>query len=219
MNIVQDKSERSSKKVSTSARRQDLHDRLLGIAEAAIAKEGLAGLRARSLAEAAGCAVGAIYGVFADLDMLVLAVNVRTLDALDAVLGATTGQAGPGAGADGGPAHHLARLAEAYLDYAVANRPRWEALFQHRMAEGRSIPAWYAERLAAVFRHVEAPLSALHPGLPAETCAMLARTVFAAVHGMVGLGLDGKVAVMTLTMLHEQIRTVVGAIASGLRVP
>lgn len=217
MNNVQDKSERSSKRESTSARHQDLHDRLLGIAEAAIAKEGLAGLRARALAEAAGCSVGAIYGVFADLDMLVLAVNVRTLDALDAVMGATTGRAGPGAGADGGPAHHLVRLAEAYLDYAAANRPRWEALFQHRMAEGRPIPPWYAERLAAVFRHVEAPLSALHPGLPAETSAMLARTVFAAVHGMVGLGLDEKVATMTLTTLREQVRTVVNAIASGLR--
>jgi len=48
---------------------------------------------------------------------------------------------------------------------------------------------------------------------------MLARIVFAAVHGMVGLGLDGKVATMTLTTLREQVRMVVGAIASGLRAP
>ena len=217
MNVVQNKCERSSKRGSTAARHQDLHDRLVGIAEAAIATEGLAGLRARALAEAAGCSVGAIYGVFADLDMLVLAVNVRTLEALDTVMGRAADAAGPGGAADAGPAGHLARLAEAYLDYAAANRPRWDALFQHRMAEGRPIPPWYAERLEMVFRHVEAPLSALQPGLPAGACATLARTVFAAVHGMVGLGLDGKVAAMTLPVLRGQVRMVVGAIASGLQ--
>ena len=217
MNVVQDKCERGSKRGSTAARHQDLHDRLLGTAEAAITAEGLAGVRARALAEAAGCSVGAIYGVFADLDMLVLAVNVRTLDALDTVMCRATDTAGPGGAADAGPAGHLARLAEAYLDYAAANRPRWDALFQHRMAEGHPIPSWYAERLATVFRHVEAPLSALRPGLSAEACAMLARTVFAAVHGMVELGLDEKVAATSLPVLREQVQMVVGAIASGMQ--
>ena len=217
MNSVQDKSERRSERAATAARHQVLRDRLLDVMEASIAAAGLAGVRARTLAEAAGCSVGAIYGVFADLDMLVLAVNVRTLDALDTVMDAATGAAGLDAGLGSDPADHMVRLAEAYLDYAAANRPRWGALFQHRMAEGRPVPAWYAERRAAVFRHIEAPLSALHPGLPAERCAMLARTVFAAVHGMVDLGLDAKVAAMTPAVLRKQVRTVVSAMADGLR--
>ena len=219
MNAVQAGYERGSRRGATAARHQNLHDRLLDAAEAFIAAEGLAGLRARALAEAAGCSVGAIYGVFADLDMLVLAVNIRTLDALDTVMGRATDAAGPGGAASGDPAGHLARLAEAYLDYAAANRPRWDALFQHRMAEGRPIPSWYAERLEMVFRHVEVPLAALRSKLPAGTRTILARTVFAAVHGIVALGLDGKVAEMTLPVLRDQVRMIVGAIASGMRTP
>ncbi len=72
-------------------------------------------MRARALAEAAGCAVGAIYGVFPDLDELVLSVNGRTLDAIEAALGRVPAR---------GPAPlRLAGLAQAYLDYA-SGHPR-----------------------------------------------------------------------------------------------
>ena len=45
---------------------------------------------------------------------------------------------------------------------------------------------------------------------------MLARSLFSAVHGMVALGLDERVAAMTLPVLREQLRVVVGAVARGL---
>ena len=44
---------------------------------------------------------------------------------------------------------------------------------------------------------------------------VLARTVFSAVHGMVDLGLDEKVAEMPLAVLRAQIRLVVHALAAG----
>ena len=40
-------------------------------------------MKARPLAEAAGCALGAIYTVFPDLDALILAVSARTLARLE----------------------------------------------------------------------------------------------------------------------------------------
>ena len=189
-------------------RHQDLHDRLVAAAEAAIGHVGLANLRARNLAETAGCSVGAIYGVFPDLDALVLAVNGRTLDAIDAAM--------RDAGSRGGPVHRLVRLADAYLEYAAAHRLLWNALFQHRMPHGRPITPEYADRQIAAFSHIEAPLGVLRPGLPDKQRALLARTLFAAVHGMVELGLDEKVAAMPLPVLRAQIRTVVEAIARGL---
>ncbi len=192
----------------TALRHQSLHDRLLAEAEAAIASGGLASLKARTIAEAAGCSVGAIYGVFADLDALILAVNGRTLAAIAAALTAVQIQ--------GDPAEHLVRLAEAYLAYAAANGPRWRALFQHRMPEGRAITPGYAERQLAAFSFIEGPLATLRPGLlPAER-TLLARTLFSAVHGMVDLGLDGKVATLTAAALRAQVRVVVSAVAKGL---
>ena len=114
MDNVQEKNERHSQRPATAERHQDLTRRLLEAAEAVIGAAGLGKLRARSLADAAGCSVGAIYGVFPDLDALVLAVNVRTLDAIDEAMGATAAGRSPGL--------HLRRLADAYLDYAFLNR-------------------------------------------------------------------------------------------------
>lgn len=193
---------------STASRHKGLHDALIAAAEAAVADEGLAKLRARSLAETAGCSVGAIYTVFPDLDALILAVNARTLAAIDTALS--------GAAPDE-PGAHLVHLALAYLDFACTHRLRWAALFQHVMGAGRLAPDWYAVQQSAAFSHIEAPLAALRPGLPVPDCALLARSLFSAVHGMVALGLDEKVATLPLPLLREQIRLVVEAMVRGLR--
>src|SRR5690242_17828165 len=63
----------------TDQRRAHLRDVLVGAAERTITQHGPGSLRARALAEEAGCAVGAIYNVVEDLDDLVLLVNARTL--------------------------------------------------------------------------------------------------------------------------------------------
>ncbi len=208
MNIVQENYERRSQRASTTERHQDLSRRLLEAAEAVIEAAGLEELRARSLADAVGCSVGAIYGVFPDMDALVLAVNARTLDAIDEAMRL--------ASAGRNPSLHLRRLADAYLDYAFLNRRRWNALFGHRMAEGHALPAWYEERRAAAFNPIAAPVALLRPDLQGDTCALLARTLFSAVHGMVVLGLEGRITTVTLPVLRQQIRTVVEAIARGL---
>ena len=65
------------------ARRRKLRDALITAAERTIAAEGLRGLKARELAYKVGCAVGAIYNVFDDLDDLIFAVNALTLEQLE----------------------------------------------------------------------------------------------------------------------------------------
>src|SRR3954466_15217886 len=67
-------------------RRQNLREALVAAAEKRIGTGGLRGLKARDLAAEAGCAVGAIYNVVDDLDDLILAVNARTLAALERAL-------------------------------------------------------------------------------------------------------------------------------------
>ena len=62
----------------TKTRHEDLRKRLIDLAETTIAEQGLAALRARDLAKAAECSVGAIYNVFTDLNGLILQVNGRT---------------------------------------------------------------------------------------------------------------------------------------------
>jgi AcrR family transcriptional regulator len=200
----------------TSERRETLKEALIAGAERTIAAHGLAALKARDLAAAAGCAVGAIYNVVADLDDLVIAVNGRTLAALGQALGDAAGagpKGGPG-GADQAVAG-LVRMAAAYLDFAAVNTQRWRTLFDHRLPDGRP-PEWYVAQQAQLFAHVEGPLHALRPGLAPAALALSARSLFSAVHGIVSLGLEEKLGVIPLQTLRAQIAEFVSAMARGL---
>lgn len=198
-----------------SDRRDHLRSALVEAAERAIAAHGLAGLKARDLAQEVGCAVGAIYTVFPDLDALVLAVNVRTLALIEAAVAATPRPAGRGEGA----AEDLVRLSLSYLDFAAGNGPRWRALFEHRMAGGAPPPDWYLAEQVRLFRYIEEPLRALRPDLDSAGTMLLARSVFSATHGMVSLGLDEKLMSLPREVLRAQLETLVGALARGLLMP
>src|SRR6266851_4501897 len=101
--------------METAERRRNLKESLIVAAEQEIAAHGLAGLRARTLADRIGCAVGAIYNVVADLDE------------------------------------------------------------QMRL-----------------FGYIEGPLGELLPGISPARRALLARSLFSAVHGLITLGLEEK---------------------------
>ncbi len=204
----------------TEDRKQNLKMALIAAAERAVAARGLAGLKARNLAAEAGCAVGAIYNVVADLDDLALAVNSRTRAALEEELTAAGGgdPAKPAAGAERAVTR-LIRMAVAYLDFAAANRMRWRALFEHRLPEGKPMLDWYLGEQTRLFGYIEQPLRDLLPSLPPEQLAMLARSLFSAVHGIVTLGLEEKLGAVSLEELRNQTNLIVLAIVTGLLAP
>jgi AcrR family transcriptional regulator len=168
-----------------SAKRAKLRDDLVAAAEQAVAAGGLSALKARSLAETVGCAVGAIYNVFPDLDALIFTVNARTLDALDAELAATVR-------ADDDPETAMQRLALAYHGFSRSQRRRWTAVFAHQIPDGAAPPDWYLAVVGRLFRHIEGPLATLLPAATPEQRSGLARTLFSATHGIVSLGLEEK---------------------------
>lgn len=192
-------------------RRSELQQRLIAAAERMIAAEGLGALRARRLAAEVGCAVGQIYNLFADLDGLVLAVNARTLDELDARLTSAAGAAPADA-----PGAVLLAQARAYLGFASENRRRWQAVFEHRMTGARELPGWYREQQARLFGHVDGPMRALRPDLSPDRRARLGRTVFSAVHGIVSLGIEELLGPQSQAELSDQLQTVVRALVDGL---
>jgi AcrR family transcriptional regulator len=212
--MVQQKSERSSKnflqepaRLATALRHDDLRRQLLAAAESFIETNGLAELRARTLAQTVGCSVGAIYNVFPDLDALILAVNAATLDAIGRHMASI--QAGT-------PAEQFASLAAAYLNYATTQRRRWDALFTHRLPQDAEAPDWFMATQAAAFSHIEAPLKQLRPDLPRHDLTLLARSIFAAVHGIVAFGLEHRTGPIDLAALATQLTTVAEALAVGL---
>lgn len=198
--------------METAARREQLKDALVAAAERAIARDGVAGVKARPLADEAGCAVGAIYNVVADLDELVLLVNARTLAELEKAL---TASAEAGRGPDWA-IEQLVKLALAYLGFAASHRRQWQALFEHRLAAGRTTPDWYQRDLERLFGFVERPVAELQPKTSPERRKLLARSLFSAAHGLVALGLEEKLQAIPLPALREQVTTVVTALGYGI---
>ena len=194
------------------ARRRKLRDSLIDAAERIIDGEGLRGMKARELALKVGCAVGAIYNVFDDLDDLVFAVNALTLEQLEKTLTVASDKSDPQSDA----IKTLTHLALAYTDYAAAHTRRWRALFDHRLPEGRAVPTWYKTNLARLFVYIEEPLRKLAPALPEERRALIARSLFSAVHGIVLIGLEEKLQSIPLATLREQAVLMVEAMARGL---
>jgi len=192
---------------ATARRHSTLREELVARAGRIIETHGLAALRARELAADAGCSVGAIYNVFTDLDGLILEVSAATLREIDGAMEAVPREP---------PLRQLLGLAQAYLDYAVSHRRRWDALFSHRMPAGAAERPWFDDLRDAAFSHIEAPLGELCPRLDAPARRELSRSIFAAVHGMVALGLDQRVAALDLPVLRAQIDLVVRAIVHGL---
>src|SRR3954471_7565367 len=198
--------------MKVAQRRQNLRETLIAVAERSIAAHGLSSLKARALADEAGCAVGAIYNVVADLDELVLLANARTLAELEKALSAAVS---PGRGPDWA-IEQLVKLALAYLDFAAAHRKQWQALFEHRLASGQMPPEWYQRDLERLFEYIERPVEELQPDVTRARRALLARSLFSAVHGLVVLGLEEKLQFIPLPVLREQIRFVVTAIGRGM---
>lgn len=191
------------------AKREDLRSRLIEAAQARIEASGLAGLRARDITADAGCALGALYTAFADLDELILHVNSITL----ARLGAALEQEETGAAE---PRARLKALAKAYLGFARDNHMAWKALFEHRMAPGVPVPEWHLAEHAVLIQHLVEPLAQLLPALAPPDLLARARTLFSAVHGIVAISLEDRFIGLAPTDLESELLGFVDTLVSGL---
>ncbi|HEY8564120.1 MAG TPA: TetR/AcrR family transcriptional regulator [Beijerinckiaceae bacterium] len=201
--------------MDTSERRGQLRERLIEAAERTLSRDGLAALKARDLAREVGCALGAIYTVFSDLDGLILAVNMRTLALFEGAIAASSGATSEAVDERDAAIDDLVRLALAYLAFAEQHGQRWRALFQHRIESG-DVPDWYRAEQGRLFRYIEAPLARLCPSLTEAERSLRARSLFSSTHGVVSLGLDEKLVVLPAATLARELETLVRALGRGL---
>lgn len=200
--------------VKTTERRDRQREALVLAAEKAIAEKGLGGLKARDLAEAIGCSLGAIYNLVQDMDELVLRVGSRTLARLDDALAEATRGSAPDSRDDA--ANTLVVIAQTYCNFARKNLQLWRTLFEHRMTEGSIVPEWAISEQMTMFRHILKPLQVIRPQASETELMLLSRTLFSAVHGVVMLGLEEKLVAVPAAELDGQIEAFVRVIGQGL---
>ena len=189
--------------------REATRERLLTSATAILEAEGLEAVQARRVAREAGCSVGTLYNVFGDIDGLIIAMNARSLARLGQVVSAAEA-----ADPSRPLADRLLALAKGYVGFAVANRSRWEAIFKHRLPDGREVPASYLADQARLMALIEEALAGTVSD--PERRAFAARGLFAAVHGAVTLALDDRLGGQLHRELEAQIRFITGTMAAAI---
>jgi AcrR family transcriptional regulator len=190
-------------------KREDLKARLVAAACSRIENSGLAGLRARDVTADAGCALGALYTVFEDLDALILEVGSVTLQDLERSLHermTTVSDSGD----------RMQMLGAAYLAFARARPKLWRALFEHQWPEGKPLPDWYMERQIGLLRLIAQPLTDLQPDLSQPELMVRARTLFAAVHGIVSISLENRFVGIPVETLDHELERFIGLLLTGL---
>jgi AcrR family transcriptional regulator len=190
---------------------QQLRVLILDAAQEIIEAQGLAGLSAREIARRVGYSPGTIYNIFANLDDVVLNVEARVLEALDARLSDI--QQGENAAGDG---DRLVRIAHGYLAF-TQERPRlWNLLFEHHMPAGVELPAWYRQRLERLTGQIERALAPLFPPGKEADCQRASRVLWAGVHGIASLATANKLSVMTKETAGRLVDDLVGTYLAGL---
>jgi AcrR family transcriptional regulator len=200
MNNVQVESLRDAKKL----RRRGL---MLDTARRIISTKGLIFLKVRDVAEAAECSIGSVYNEFGDFDGLILTVNRETVQRLTEKLHAVSG-------ADARAQLHA--LAQGYLEFATRNANLLRSLFEHRMEEDRPFPEDILNMVMEAFALMYPPLFRLLPGRDPAEVALIARTMFSAVHGIISLGLEERMVAVPPEKLRQQLTQFVDAQLTGL---
>jgi len=191
------------------SKRDLLRDRLIAAAESEIAALGLAGLKARSVTKAAGCALGGLYTVVPDLDGLIMLVNSQTIARLEKELGRAAEKAAT-------PEDTLQELAVAYADFALSETNLWYAAFHHRLPDGQALPDWHQAEFTALVAYLATPLAQILPALSRDALALRAQTLFGAVHGVVQLSLNGQFIGSPRDALADEVRALARALSRGL---
>ncbi|WP_299640878.1 TetR/AcrR family transcriptional regulator [uncultured Ruegeria sp.] len=195
--------------MSTKAqiRRELLREKLVEAAETRIDQNGLSDLRARDLAKDAGCALGAIYNVFEDLNAIVMAVNGRTFKRLGQAVGTSFDGSEP-------PVQRLIVMSTAYLHFADENANLWRALFDLQMSDDGPVPDWYRNALKELFSFIAEPVSELFPELDRVEMDLMTRALFSSVHGIVILGLENRISGVPPEQIERMIAQVLSRIGN-----
>lgn len=179
--------------------------RIVVAARDILAEDGLAGLRARPLAQRAGVSSGSLYKFYPDMDAILGAVTLDTYRALTTHLRAAMDDMTRLRCLD-----RLMQLAWAYLDFVAAHDRLWRALLESGRRQGSRDPA-FLNAEDSLFALIEHELKAL-PRLSRKQAPALARALWASVHGIVVQTLPNSLQSDPVGDTLSQIEMIVGAV-------
>lgn len=188
--------------------REELREMALSAAEKIVVEQGLEGLSARKVAAAIGYTVGTLYLVFENIDDLILQINARTLDRLHEQMAEIQASFKD-------PRAYLLHLGDVYIRFADRDPHRWAMIFEHRLAEGRTVPPWYQEKVTRMFAMVEEGLEPLAGKRPQEEVTLAARALWGGVHGICILALTNTLGVAGVESVQQLTQSLINYYLEG----
>ena len=182
---------------------EQLTQLILDAAQAIIEEQGLAGLSAREIARRISYSPGTIYNMFENLDDVILNVEARVLESLEQRLA--------GVLRDGVNRETVNKLALSYLAFTHERPKLWNLLFEHHMAAGSELPAWYQQKLGVLLASVEQALAPHFAPEDTQGRQRAARVLWAGVHGITSLSTADKLSIVSSDaaqiMVDDLVRT------------
>lgn len=173
-----------------------------------IIEGGYKNLTARHVAAEIGYTIGTLYNVFEDFDDLRLHIHGETLDGL-------LGYIKQNLSAEYQGPNQLKQLASLYLEYAQQNFALWQALLAYiRPADGQ-IPAWYQEKIIALFDVLEKTIQNFLG--KRNDNHRHARILWASLHGMYVLFQTGKFTAIEAENPQILISTFIETYIKGMK--
>lgn len=194
------------------ARRSDhsrdaLYELSLDAARGIIVEDGFRALTTRNVANKIGYSVGTLYNLFSNLDDLIIHLNGKTLDRLFDHLAPIERV--------GCPKEDVLKLLDAYILFVNENPDLWQALFDHKLPVGQSLPDWYNVKIHKLLCLIEECLSPIflnNNHAKQEAASVL----WAGLHGMFTLATTEKLAIVSNTPAYGMAHSFILHYLAGL---
>lgn len=186
--------------------REELKEMVVEAGLSLLTEGGVNALTARAIANRIGYTVGTLYNVFADLEEIILHLNLATLKEMQATIA-------PLAQSKKAPLPRLLTIAHAYGDYALAHPARWNLLHNHPRTQ--KLPDWFRDEVDIIFQMVESILLEMK-GMTKKSAHDAARVLWAGLHGICALSLSQKLEYVEAKPMHALIDNFVDSYIRGL---
>jgi AcrR family transcriptional regulator len=186
--------------------REELAELIVGAARKLVVKGGRRAVTARAIAAEIGYAAGSIYNAVGDIDLVLMKVNVGTINALADRLDEVAKQR------RSQPAHTVLAVAEAYMRFVTENHHLWAAVLEPGLNRQRA-PQWYATARLRLTQHTDDILVPFFSDPRERYRAAVA--LWAGLEGVAVLAVSGNLALEDGMDAVDLARSIVSRYLSG----
>lgn len=181
--------------------REELREMALQAAELLLDEMQLPEISTRQIAAKMGYTVGTLYQLYKNLPDLLLHVNSRTLNKLQAYCLDDYDLSLPAT-------ENIQHYALSYVEFSCRYQSRWRLIFDYDVIDQVEQPEWYQEQIDNLFSLIHQELRRIRPDASAEQLVATTHLLWSSVHGICTMNMNQKIFAQKIDK-EAQIRSLV----------